>query len=507
MVGDGSWLMMSSEIATSIQEGVRLTVVLSTTAASARSAGSRGRWARRASAPAVRPDRGSTWPRTRAAWARTACGSSRSSELRAALARGPRRRPHHRHRRRVRPGPRRRLLRVVVGRAGGRGLDDAGRGAGAGRLRARAGPRAPASRAARVADRRLRVGVVGAGMIAQVEHIPNLLHLSDRFELVGVADPSARVRAEITGRYGVPGFATADDLLAQPLDALRRGGARPAARGDGARRARRRPARVLREAALLHRRRGGRDRRGPRPGRLVVQVGYMKRFDPNYEAALELPAGGWRRPALHLGRGLRSGLVAVRRPPAAGAAGRRARRPDRRRSRPPARPGRRGARAWPSTATHLRGYCEPLMSGVGARRERVPRHARPDGRRRRARCSTARSSPAARAAPGSVSLLDGAGAVAPRAGARARRRLVPRALHAALRRPRDRARVPVAVPEQPADRPAGAPLGRACGSTRCTCRPATRRRSCASWRGSGAASSAASRCETPSRTPSATRAC
>jgi 3D-(3,5/4)-trihydroxycyclohexane-1,2-dione acylhydrolase (decyclizing) len=28
MVGDGSWLMMSSEIATSIQEGVRLTVVL-----------------------------------------------------------------------------------------------------------------------------------------------------------------------------------------------------------------------------------------------------------------------------------------------------------------------------------------------------------------------------------------------------------------------------------------------------------------------------------------------
>ena len=42
-----------------------------------------------------------------------------------------------------------------------------------------------------MSERRLRVGVVGAGMIAQVEHIPNLMFLSDRFELVAVADPSA----------------------------------------------------------------------------------------------------------------------------------------------------------------------------------------------------------------------------------------------------------------------------------------------------------------------------
>src|SRR6185437_3641906 len=53
------------------------------------------------------------------------------------------------------------------------------------------------------------------------------------------------------------------------------------------------------------------------------------------------------------------------------------------------------------------------------------------------------------------------GAVAPRAGARARRRLVPRALHAALRRPGRRARVPIALSEQPADVTAGAPVGRA----------------------------------------------
>jgi predicted dehydrogenase len=37
---------------------------------------------------------------------------------------------------------------------------------------------------------KLKIGVVGAGLIGQVEHIPNLLRLSDRYELVGVADAS-----------------------------------------------------------------------------------------------------------------------------------------------------------------------------------------------------------------------------------------------------------------------------------------------------------------------------
>jgi hypothetical protein len=144
-----------------------------------------------------------------------------------------------------------------------------------------------------VAETRLRVGVVGAGMIAQVEHIPNLLHLNDRFELVGVADPSAHVRREITGRYGIPGFATAGDLLLQSLDALVVAVPDPL-----------HAATVLAglelglhvfcekplcyteaDAAVIA---AARDRVGA-----VVQVGYMKRFDPNYQAALEyLPEGG-----------------------------------------------------------------------------------------------------------------------------------------------------------------------------------------------------------------------
>ncbi len=68
--------------------------------------------------------------------------------------------------------------------------------------------------------RRLRVGVVGAGLIAQVEHIPNLLALPDLFELVAVADPSATVRAAVERRHGVRTHAALDGLLEERLEAL-----------------------------------------------------------------------------------------------------------------------------------------------------------------------------------------------------------------------------------------------------------------------------------------------
>ena len=41
---------------------------------------------------------------------------------------------------------------------------------------------------------RVCVGVVGCGMVAQAEHLPNLLQLSERFEISALADPSATVR-------------------------------------------------------------------------------------------------------------------------------------------------------------------------------------------------------------------------------------------------------------------------------------------------------------------------
>ena len=51
---------------------------------------------------------------------------------------------------------------------------------------------------------RLKVGVAGGGLIAQVEHIPNLLALGDRFEVVAVSDPSPAVRAGLPAALAWP---------------------------------------------------------------------------------------------------------------------------------------------------------------------------------------------------------------------------------------------------------------------------------------------------------------
>jgi predicted dehydrogenase len=67
---------------------------------------------------------------------------------------------------------------------------------------------------------KLRVGIVGCGLVTQVEHLPNLLGLPDLFTVAGIADPSAKVRTTLSGRYGVPAFATADELMAQKIDAV-----------------------------------------------------------------------------------------------------------------------------------------------------------------------------------------------------------------------------------------------------------------------------------------------
>jgi predicted dehydrogenase len=140
---------------------------------------------------------------------------------------------------------------------------------------------------------RLRVGVVGAGLIAQVEHIPNLLALRDRFELVGVADPSATVRAAIGERHGVATHETLDSLLRAPLSALVVA-VPDALHVDAVLAGLDAGLHVFCEKPLCFTEREAREiaERRDAAGR-IVQVGYMKRFDPNYEAALEqLPADG-----------------------------------------------------------------------------------------------------------------------------------------------------------------------------------------------------------------------
>jgi predicted dehydrogenase len=69
--------------------------------------------------------------------------------------------------------------------------------------------------------KRLRVGVVGCGLIAQVMHLHYLRELAGRFEIAAICDLSEEVREAVGRDYGVAErFATWQELLARPLDAV-----------------------------------------------------------------------------------------------------------------------------------------------------------------------------------------------------------------------------------------------------------------------------------------------
>src|SRR4051794_6447023 len=76
--------------------------------------------------------------------------------------------------------------------------------------------------AGRGATDRLRIGVVGAGFVAQVVHLPHLADAADRFEVVALAEPDARVRTVVAARHRVAAaFATQAEMHASArLDAV-----------------------------------------------------------------------------------------------------------------------------------------------------------------------------------------------------------------------------------------------------------------------------------------------
>jgi predicted dehydrogenase len=68
---------------------------------------------------------------------------------------------------------------------------------------------------------RLRVGVVGCGLIAQVMHLPYLRELADRYDLAAVCDLSESALSACAGRFEVERtFHDWRDLLQEPLDAV-----------------------------------------------------------------------------------------------------------------------------------------------------------------------------------------------------------------------------------------------------------------------------------------------
>jgi predicted dehydrogenase len=138
---------------------------------------------------------------------------------------------------------------------------------------------------------RVKIALIGSGMIAQIEHIPNLLRLKDSFDLVGVSDPSRASRGFVTEVLGVPAFEQVDELYAQALDAVLISSPDPL-HYEQVLQALNRGLHVFCEKPLCYSPAEIDDIIEAREAaQKVVQVGYMKRFDPAYEAAIRTMPG------------------------------------------------------------------------------------------------------------------------------------------------------------------------------------------------------------------------
>lgn len=143
---------------------------------------------------------------------------------------------------------------------------------------------------------RLRIGVVGGGLIAQAVHLPNLAALDDRFELVAIADPSPTIAEGLAERFKARGFTEWTRLLdSEPLDALLVCSP-TATHAPITLAALERGANVLVEKPLcIDPQDAATIAQRARASGRVVQVGYMKRFAPAYRAMLAaLPASADR---------------------------------------------------------------------------------------------------------------------------------------------------------------------------------------------------------------------
>jgi len=138
---------------------------------------------------------------------------------------------------------------------------------------------------------RLRVALFGAGLVGQAGHAPTLWDERERFDFVAVADPSATVRAAIAERYGVPNTcASLEEALALGLDAVviavpdaAHRNAVVTALHAGVHVFCEKPLAVsLAECDEILAARGDR----------IVQVGYMKLYDPAVERMVERLADG-----------------------------------------------------------------------------------------------------------------------------------------------------------------------------------------------------------------------
>ncbi|MQA78585.1 MAG: gfo/Idh/MocA family oxidoreductase [Streptosporangiales bacterium] len=142
--------------------------------------------------------------------------------------------------------------------------------------------------------RPVRIGVVGLGLIAQAVHLQNLHTLREQLPVTYVCDLSATLAAQVAAEWGVPCHtADIDDVLASPdVDAVLL--LTPGTHAELAYRALRAGKHVLAEKPLAHTVRECRELAAlAGEAGLVLQVGYMKMYDPAVtRARAELPGVG-----------------------------------------------------------------------------------------------------------------------------------------------------------------------------------------------------------------------
>lgn len=136
----------------------------------------------------------------------------------------------------------------------------------------------------------LRVALVGVGLVGQAGHVITLAEDRERFDLVAIVDPSVSVRTAVAQRFGVPhAISSLAEAIPLGLDAVVVAVPDPAhlpvcleALAAGLH--------VFCEKPLVQRVQDV-DRLVAARGDRVLQVGYMKLYDPAVERMVELLAG------------------------------------------------------------------------------------------------------------------------------------------------------------------------------------------------------------------------
>jgi len=132
--------------------------------------------------------------------------------------------------------------------------------------------------------RRLKMGIVGCGAIAQIQHLPNMVRRDDLFEIHALCDLSAGLMDALGAQYGVPAerrFLDYHRLAQSDVDAIivcPAGSHAPATIA-----AARAGKHVFVEKPMCHTAREAEEMAAAaRASNVVLQVGYMKRHDPGY---------------------------------------------------------------------------------------------------------------------------------------------------------------------------------------------------------------------------------